>query len=410
MMNNKLSRYLFSFDRRLWVLMLGWFISSLGFGAVVPFVSIYFHTELGVPMSLIGSFFLVAAVLRSSSQIIGGELSDRIGRRRLLIISQANRAAVFIATGVAIAFQAGFWVIAGILMLNYLLSSYFQPVASAMIVDLVPKEKRVEGYSVLRTAGNAGWGTGPAIGGFLAYYGYEYLFYFCGISALISGILIWTFVGETFRKSENSSSESFMASFSVLKNNPTFNVFMISALLLFLTMGQLVSTLSVYMSKTLEFSSRSIGWVYTYNALLVILFQIPVSRMIRKINMFKLMIISSFLYFIAYALMGWVHTYPLILLMITIITSGEIIGIPTGNTIVSYMSPEGKHGRYQGIYSLATTLGWSVGPFIGGVSMDLLPDPKVLWFVLSLFSFMAVWGFLWLKHHEKACCGSSEPL
>lgn len=388
--------------------MLGWFISSLGFGAVVPFVSIYFHTELGVPMSLIGAFFLIAAVLRSSSQIIGGELSDRIGRRRLLIISQSNRAIVFIATGVAIASNAGFWVIAGILMLNYLLSAFFQPVASAMIVDLVPKEKRVEGYSILRTAGNAGWGTGPAIGGFLAYYGYEYLFYFCGISSLISGILIWTCVGETFRKSENSGKESLLASFSVLKHNPTFNVFMISALLLFLTMGQLVSTLSVYMSKTLEFTSRNIGWVYTYNALLVILFQIPVSRMIRNINMFKLMIGASFLYFIAYAAMGWVHTYPMILLMITIITAGEVIGIPTGNTIVSYMSPEGKHGRYQGIYSLATTLGWSVGPFIGGVSMDLMQDPRLLWFTLSLFSFMAIWGFLWLKQNEKKCCGSVE--
>ena len=403
---NKVLYYIRSFDRRLWVLMLGWFISSLGFGAVVPFVSIYFHTELGIPMSLIGSFFLLAAVFRSSSQIVGGELSDRIGRRRLLIISQANRSIVFLGTGLAIAYNQSFWVIAGILLFNYLLSSFFQPVASAMVVDLVPKEKRVEGYSILRTAGNAGWGTGPAIGGFLAVYGYEYLFYFCGISAIISGILIWTFVKETHHNTNNNNRESILASFSILKNNSTFSVFMISALLLFLTMGQLVSTLSVFMSKTLEFSSRNIGWVYTYNALLVILFQIPVSRMIRKANMFKLMMIASLLYFIAYAAMGWVSTFYMVLFMITIITAGEIIGVPTGNAIVSYMSPEGKHGRYQGIYSLATTLGWSVGPFIGGISMDLFQNPKILWVFLSLFSFAAIWGFIWLKKNEKKYCNS----
>jgi len=405
---NKIFYYIRSFDRRLWVLMLGWFISSLGFGAVVPFVSIYFHTELGIPMSLIGSFFLLAAILRSSSQIIGGELSDRIGRRRLLIISQVNRSLVFIGTGLAIAFNQSFWVIAGILLFNYLLSSFFQPVASAMVVDLVPREKRVEGYSILRTAGNAGWGTGPAIGGFLSAFGYEYLFYFCGISAIISGILIWIFVKETHQNASNNNRESILVSFSILKNNPTLSIFMISALLLFLTMGQLVSTLSVFMSKTLEFSSKNIGWVYTYNALLVILFQIPVSRLIRKINMFKLMIISSFLYFIAYAALGWVSTFYMILFMITVITAGEIIGVPTGNAIVSYMSPEGKHGRYQGIYSLATTMGWSVGPFIGGISMDLFHDPKILWFILSLFSFAAIWGFLWLKKNERQCCNSSR--
>jgi MFS family permease len=400
MVMNRILYYIRSFDRRLWVLMLGWFISSLGFGAVVPFVSIYFHTELGISMSLIGSFFLLAAVFRSSSQIIGGELSDRIGRRRLLIISQVNRSLVFLGTGLAIALNQSFWVIAGILLFNYLLSSFFQPVASAMVVDLVPKDKRVEGYSILRTAGNAGWGTGPAIGGFLAAYGYEYLFYFCGVSAFISGILIWAYVKETHHNADNNNRESILASFSVLRNNPTLSVFMISALLLFLTMGQLVSTLSVFMSKTLEFSSRNIGWVYTYNALLVILFQIPVSRMIRKINMFKLMIFASFLYFIAYAAMGWVNTFFMVLFMITVITAGEIIGVPTGNAIVSYMSPEGKHGRYQGIYSLATTLGWSVGPFIGGISMDLFDNTKMLWLFLALFSFAAIWGFGWLKKNE----------
>lgn len=382
--------------------MLGWFISSLGFGAVVPFMSIYFHIELGVSMSLIGSFFLLAAVFRSGSQIIGGELSDRIGRRHLLIISQVNRAIIFCAAGIAIAFQAGFWIIAGILLLSYLLSAYFDPVASAMIVDLVPPERRVEGYSVLRTAGNAGWGAGPAIGGFLAKYGYEYLFYFCGISALISSFLIWAFVHETKVTPEKYSSfHTILDSFSVLKNNAIFTVFMISALLLFLTMGQLVSTLSVYMSKYLEFSSQGIGLVYSYNALLVILFQIPVSRFLRHINMFKLMIGSSLLYFLAYASMGFARTYPLILFLITIITAGEIIGVPTGNTIVSYISPSGQHGRYQGLYSLVTTLGWSVGPFIGGICIDMISNQKIVWLVLSLFSFFAMGGFLWLKNHEK---------
>jgi MFS family permease len=78
------------YDKRLWILMSGMAISAMGFGAIVPFLSIYFHSTKGIPMSAVGTFFLVASVARAFSQTIGGELSDHIGRKKILLWSQCK--------------------------------------------------------------------------------------------------------------------------------------------------------------------------------------------------------------------------------------------------------------------------------------------------------------------------------
>src|SRR6056297_3082696 len=111
-----------SYDKRLWPLMFGWFINSLGFGAVVPFMTVYFHTVRNVSMSYISFFFLAAALLRALTQGAGGALSDRIGRKGLMIWSQLSRSVIFLAAGYAIRINANALVIASIILSQYLLS------------------------------------------------------------------------------------------------------------------------------------------------------------------------------------------------------------------------------------------------------------------------------------------------
>ena len=149
-------------DKRLYPLMLGWLINSLGFGAVVPFMTVYFHTVRDVPMSTISLFFLAGAIARALPQSIGGILSDRVGRKGLMMWSQFSRAVIYLLAGIAIASGSSVWLVAGIILSQYLFSSFFQPVASAMVADILPPKERSNGYALLRMAGNIGWGTGPA--------------------------------------------------------------------------------------------------------------------------------------------------------------------------------------------------------------------------------------------------------
>lgn len=388
------------YDKKLWVLMGGLSITAMGFGAIVPFLSIYFHSTKGISMSAVGTFFLFASVARAFSQMIGGELSDHIGRKKILLWSQFSRVIIMASTGYAVFLDMNYWVIAGIIFLNYLLASSFFPVSSAMIVDLLPEEDRVEGFSIMRTAINFGWGMGPAIGGFLSIFGFEYLFYFTAFSSLISGVLILFNIKETNVLIKKGSKKlSYL--FTNIKFNKYLIIFLISTIFLYLTWGQFVSTLSVFMNDNIQLTHKNIGYIYTYNGLLVILFQIYISRKVKKFNMFKIIIAGSLLFFIGYSLLGFADSFLGIMLFVTIFTFGEMLAGPTGNTIISNMSPKGQYGRYQGLYGLVTTTGWSLGPFIGGICIDLIPNVKILWLFLASFALIASIGFL-LLYRDKS--------
>jgi MFS family permease len=386
--------------------MLGWLINSLGFGAVVPFMTVYFHTVRDVPMSTISLFFLAGAIARTLPQSIGGNLSDRVGRKGLMVWSQFSRSFIYLLAGLAIAARSSVWLVAGIILSQYLFSSFFQPVASAMVADILPPKERSNGYALLRMAGNIGWGTGPAIGGFLFDVSYQSLFYFTAITFVVSGFFVLFAVKETAVTQEQRSKKrqgkvGITAMVTALKKDRVFLFFCVVALLLFLTWGQFVSTLSVYMSKHIGLSSTQIGWLYFFNAALVIVFQFFITQRTKHKNHFVLMMIGALLFVASYAVMGWINSFGMMMFILVFITFGEMFAGPSGNTIASNMAKGNLYGRYQGIYSSISTLGWSLGPFIGSMMMDLIPNMKIFWLSMSSFGLLAFFGFLYLYYKKR---------
>ncbi|MDZ7821359.1 MAG: MFS transporter [Candidatus Marinimicrobia bacterium] len=298
-----------------------------------------------------------------------------------------------------------------------------------MIADILPPAERSSGYALMRMAGNIGWGAGPAIGGFLFDVSYASLFYFTAATFLVSGIFVTISVKETAVRSATGffgylkrpaevsgeagtgavpkprrrERQGFAAMAAAFRRDRAFLFFCIIALLLFITWGQFVSTLSVFMKKYVGLSSTRIGWIYTFNALLVIVFQVLVTHWSRKMNNYLLMIIGTFLFTISYAFMGWMSTFTMMIVIMVFITFGEMFAGPSGHTIASNMARRGRFGRYQGIYSSISTLGWSLGPAIGGFFMDLIGNIKLFWLSMSSFGFMALIGFtvLYFKIKEK---------
>jgi MFS family permease len=193
-MKNKIVAYFAQFEPRFWVLSFGWFASALGFSVSIPFISIYFHSHLGLSIFQIGLFFGALAVVRSVFQIIGGEASDRIDRRFLLIDSQMIRAISFGAMALAVYYHWGFWAVSVSLLINSIFGAIFQPAANAMVADILPREKRLDGYAITRSATNLGWACGPAMGGFLASASYGLLFLISGLITCASGLILWRFL------------------------------------------------------------------------------------------------------------------------------------------------------------------------------------------------------------------------
>ncbi len=126
------------FDVNLWVLALGWFVGAMGFAVAIPFISIYFSREIGFSLFEIGIFFGVLAIIRSTSQLIGGEFSDRVQRRYLLVHTQIIRGVSFAGIALAIFYDLGFWWIAFFLVVNSIFGAVFHPAANALVSDILP--------------------------------------------------------------------------------------------------------------------------------------------------------------------------------------------------------------------------------------------------------------------------------
>ncbi len=382
------------FDRNLWILSSGWFISAMGFATSIPFIAIYFNEHFGMSMTEIGLFFGLMAVIRSLFQAIGGEVSDRIERRKLLICAQMLRSVAFLLMALGISFDWGFLWVGGTLLVNSVFGAIFQPAANAMVSDIVPVERRLEGYAITRSAGNLGWAVGPAIGGFLAKSSYALLFYISSGLTLASGLIIFLFlVSPAVAKTQDRFR---MRDILVVKDDINFAWHAGLIFLLYLVVAQLIAPFSLYSVQMVGISESDLGLLYTLNGLLVVTLQLPMTRLLSRYRLTTQLAMGSLIYAIGYSMVGYLVGFGLFVFAICIITMGEIFMSPPSLALTSRLAPEGRMGRYMGVFGFFVASGWSFGPLYGGFILDRLSGNHGLaWAMISLLALLSAIGYFY---------------
>ncbi|HDL84799.1 MAG TPA: MFS transporter [Candidatus Acetothermia bacterium] len=380
------------YDRRLWTLFAVRMIVSIGFGAAMPFVSLYLYRELGLSMEAIGTVMLFSALISSSGRIIGGELADRIGRKPLIAVTMGVRTLFFLLMSYVIYIRTSYLIVALVFLAIRFLGALMQPGISAMVADIVPQERRVEAFGILRIGGNAGWAIGPAIGGFLMVISYWSLFLVTAAASLVGMVLVILFIKESI---QTQATERFELS-KVLDvgRDRRFLVFCGFSFLLFLVMGQFASTLSVFSTELVGISDVQLGFLYTLNGIIVVLFQWPAALLGGKIGTRRALTLGAILFGVGYFLVGLAPSFYFLLGTMVVITLGEVTFSPSATTAVANSAQEGKMGRYMGFFGLAEALGWSAGPFIGGWLFDYFRnEPLILWGAIAAIAAIAAIGF-----------------
>ena len=343
-------------------------------------------------MTLVGMILLVAGLCSAISQALGGALSDRFGRRPILLIATLVSVFSFSGLAVVIGISAPVWAIAVVYIAGRSILTTTRPVISAMVADFTSKERLTEAYGILRIGANMGWAAGPAIGGYLAL-PYGWLF---GIAPLTCGIvsfIVFFFVRES---SHGMSKGVGFRSLLPTTDNRAFLVFIVISILLFIVMGQMVSTLSIFTVDMVGFSKAQFGLLLALNGLIVIFFQYPMTLALRRVAKFRALILGSLLYGFGYLFLGWITQFRWALVAMAVITGGEIIHAPVSLSVIGELSPEDQRGRYMGLFGLSQTIGIAVGPLLGGVLIDAFPfNPELVWAPIALIAFIAAVGYYW---------------
>jgi MFS family permease len=390
--SNPLRNVFHRLEPGIWIVTVIQFFTVIGFSICMPFLSLYLYQDRGLSMTMVGIILLSAGLCSAVSQALGGALSDRFGRRPILLMAASVSIFLYSGLAVLIGISAPVWAITIVYSAGRSVLTITRPVVSAMVADFTSKGRLTEAYGILRIGANIGWAAGPAIGGYLAtFLPYGWLF---GVPVLTCGIvslIVFFFVHESSRGTNRRVG---LRSILPPADDRAFLVFVAVSLLLFIVMGQMASTLSIFAVDKVGFSTAQYGLILTLNGLIVIFFQYPMTLALRRIAKFRALILGSLLYLFGYLSFGWITQFGWALGAMAVITTGEIINSPVTLSVIGELCPQDQRGRYMGLFGLSETIGMSMGPLVGGLLLDAFPsDMRLVWAPIASIALIAAVGY-----------------
>ncbi len=141
-----------------------------------------------------------------------------------------------------------------------------------------------------------------------------------------------------------------------------------------------------------------VGMLFAINGLMVVLAQYFVTRVTDRYRMTLSMGFGALLYALGFSLAAVSGNFIMLAICIFIITLGELCYQPPLITLTANMSVQGSQGRYQGFSGLMNTLGFAIGPLIGGLLLDYFQgSPWIVWVVVGLTGIVCAAGFIYLR-------------
>lgn len=383
-----------------WNMIVITFVDSVGGAMLFPFFALYLTKKFEIGMTQVGTLFAAFSISSFIGSILGGALTDRLGRKGIIIFGLIASSISALGMGLVNAIELFLIIV----VIVGLLAETAGPARQAMIADILPEKKRAQGYGIFRVAFNLSVVIGPAIGGLLAARSYLALFVTDAIISLITAVLVYRFLPETKPvASADDAQESVTASFSgylrVLRDT-TFMFFLGASMLMVLTYMNMNTTLGVFLRDVHGVPEAGYGLLLSLNAAMVVLLQFPITRRIERQQPLLMMAAGTLLYAIGFAMYGFVSIYSMFILAMVIITIGEMIVAPMGQALVARFSPEDMRGRYMAIFGFSWSIPFAVGPVMAGYILDNY-DPGWLWYIAGIIGVMAVFGFLALHRRTQ---------
>lgn len=386
------------YPSQFWLLFWGYLISTIGASMIWPFLMIYVSERLQMPLTTIASLLTVNAAAGLIFSFLGGSLIDRAGRKWIMVISL-----VVTAIGYILLNYAGTLAAFAVLMA---ISGAFNPLyrigADAMMADMIPSEKRLDAYSLLRIGHNVGVALGPAIGGFIATRSYTTAFAIAAAGMLGYALLLTFYAQETLPQAGRDSpakKDSLGGYGQVLRDKP-FMFFSGTFVLTQMCSAIMWVLLAVYAKQNFQVPESQYGLIPTTNAVLVVLFQMMITQVTKRYPPLFMLATGSFLYALAVGSVALGQGFWAFLGSMIILTAGELILIPTATTLTANLSPADMRGRYMSIYGLTWGIASGIGPVLGGALNDNI-GPTAIWYGGFVVGMIATASFVGLGIHFR---------
>ncbi len=357
---------------------------SLAGSAMWVFMGIWAIKELGASQAQLGVGFLVGALLAGAGGYLGGHLSDHIGRRPLILIGWAGQALVPL-----VFITVGHRVLLGLALLTMvaLVGSLGHAADAAMVADLVAPEKVEQSYAAMRVAQNLGVTLGPVAGGLLLLGG-DWGVFFLGVAALgaVAWLVAYRFLPRTGAYAPEAPPER--GSFGVIRRDYAFLVFMASSVLASMTYVAFETLLPISLVSSHGLAPSTWGFLVIVNPALVTFTQLRLTRRVANVPASLKLAVALPLMGFPFLLLGLSDALPLVALIILLFVIGEMLWIPTSQSVVTSFAPVDLRGAYMGAFGSSWAVAFALAPFLGLQVRGALGD-QTMWLYVAALSLLA---------------------
>lgn len=361
-------------DKRLWIIFLIVFVNLLGFGIIMPLLP-YYAEAFGAGPIMIGLITAAYSFFQILSAPILGDLSDKYGRRPVLMVSIFGTAVSFLLLGFANSIPMLFLsrIIDGITGGNI-------STAQAYIADITTEKNRTQGMGFMMAAFSLGLVLGPALGGLLSVYGYSVPAFVAAGVAMIATIGTFFFLPESYRAKSNIAAikpkkrQLFkLKHFFDAITHPNVGLLLRISFITMLAFSLLQGTFALYTEHSLNLSARTNGMIFAYLGLVGILVQI---FLLKKILQFfsepKILVLSITLMAVGLGLISFSSNTIMLVVGITLLALASSISRPVIAGNVSKLVPADEQGNIAGMDQSVGGVARLFGPIIGTMFFSLL--------------------------------------
>lgn len=368
------------FPLLVWIVILGTFMVRTSFFMVWPFLSILLYREYDLSASGIGMLLGGAAVLSSLIGFYVGWLSDKIGRRAILLLGCAVSCGAYLLLG----FGHSLWLIALGVFGSGLSYAFIDTPGKALMGDQLPQKAQREVAQHLRYfLLNVGAGVGPLIGVMVGLGARQETFLVTAVSYGLLG-LAFLFGFRRACASQSAAGLTLRTMLRVLAQDRAFMLFILANLLMMLVYAQVESPLIQYLTRAGAPEVETlVALLVATNAVTIITLQFPLLHVTRRWRVslrlrfsILLMAAAQVLFALSNPALHWPWLMAVFLLSV-----GEAVLFPLFNVLIDEMAPPHLKGSYFGASALAG-LGWALAPLVGGWLLQVWGGP-------ALFAVMA---------------------
>ncbi|MBI5950270.1 MAG: MFS transporter [Chloroflexi bacterium] len=389
MMNNK----------RLFSIILVVFIDLLGFSLILPLLPYYaetFQASQTVTGILIASYALMQLV----GAPILGRLSDRFGRRPVLLVSVFGTFLGFLLLG----FANALWMLFASRILDGLTGGNLS-VAQAYISDVTDEKSRAKGLGMIGAAFGLGFIIGPVTGGLLSQWGYAVPAFAAAAVSLINLILIYAWLPESLTEDKrNQMTEKrppiTLAALLVAFQRPFTGSILITRFFFGLAFAIFQTIFSLYALQKFNLSARDTGFVLTYVGVLSVIVQgFLVGRLTSQFR--EDVLIAASVVLMGFSLLGWALA-PSVLWVYIIMTptalSGGLLNTLLSSTLTKAVALQ-EIGGILGLSAAVESATRIIAPILGGALLQQIGTWAPGVFGAAVMVGVSVYVFITIYNH-----------